>query len=289
MVSLCKLVVFFSNLADLRPKGRGRPQRILLGQWPEDHVRQVIRAVVFRDGSLAYSGPSPRPPTRPTTPTYASSSSSSTEARRQAVPGISVIPGREGSPNSLQAQLKTFYDNPLASQLLAASSKVYQQQDGAVRSYQDAFKQELADGAFDDADNIEEDDENLVNETEKKDGGSPTLKICKDNISGGQQKSIDAIVNRLTVTAVQDPRSETLEALAINPDIILTELNGEQGNHSITNSSTLAEKENRGGGVGEERCSEWKGGRVDKLTIERKFVSPVSQHGPPEFGKMMDE
>ena len=35
--------------ADLRPKGRGRPQRILLGQWPEEHVREVIRAVVFRE------------------------------------------------------------------------------------------------------------------------------------------------------------------------------------------------------------------------------------------------
>ena len=37
--------------ADLRPKGRGRPQRILLGQWPEEHVREVIRAVVFREVS----------------------------------------------------------------------------------------------------------------------------------------------------------------------------------------------------------------------------------------------
>lgn len=34
---------------DLRPKGRGRPQRILLGIWPDEHIRGVIRAVVFRD------------------------------------------------------------------------------------------------------------------------------------------------------------------------------------------------------------------------------------------------
>ncbi|XP_043248135.1 protein bric-a-brac 1-like isoform X8 [Colletes gigas] len=34
----------------LRPKGRGRPQRILLGVWPDEHIRGVIRAVVFRDG-----------------------------------------------------------------------------------------------------------------------------------------------------------------------------------------------------------------------------------------------
>lgn len=37
------------RVADLRPKGRGRPQRILLGVWPDEHIRGVIRAVVFRD------------------------------------------------------------------------------------------------------------------------------------------------------------------------------------------------------------------------------------------------
>lgn len=37
------------NSGDLRPKGRGRPQRILLGNWPDSTVRSVIRAVVFRD------------------------------------------------------------------------------------------------------------------------------------------------------------------------------------------------------------------------------------------------
>lgn len=39
----------FVELLDLRPKGRGRPQRILLGVWPDEHIRGVIRAVVFRD------------------------------------------------------------------------------------------------------------------------------------------------------------------------------------------------------------------------------------------------
>ncbi|XP_055373429.1 protein bric-a-brac 1-like isoform X3 [Condylostylus longicornis] len=34
---------------DLRPKGRGRPQRILLGIWPDDHIKGVIKTVVFRD------------------------------------------------------------------------------------------------------------------------------------------------------------------------------------------------------------------------------------------------
>lgn len=29
--------------------GRGRPQRILLGVWPEDHIKGVVKTVVFRD------------------------------------------------------------------------------------------------------------------------------------------------------------------------------------------------------------------------------------------------
>ncbi|XP_075161252.1 bric a brac 1 [Haematobia irritans] len=35
---------------DLRPKGRGRPQRILLGLWPDEHIKGVIKTVVFREG-----------------------------------------------------------------------------------------------------------------------------------------------------------------------------------------------------------------------------------------------
>lgn len=37
------------GLSDLRPKGRGRPQRILLGLWSDEHINGVIRTVVFRD------------------------------------------------------------------------------------------------------------------------------------------------------------------------------------------------------------------------------------------------
>ncbi|XP_022125918.1 protein bric-a-brac 1 isoform X1 [Pieris rapae] len=40
---------------DLRPKGRGRPQRILLGVWPDEHIRGVIRAVVFRDSHASHT------------------------------------------------------------------------------------------------------------------------------------------------------------------------------------------------------------------------------------------
>uniref|UniRef100_A0A8D8NFH9 Protein bric-a-brac 1 n=2 Tax=Culex pipiens TaxID=7175 RepID=A0A8D8NFH9_CULPI len=52
---------------DLRPKGRGRPQRILLGIWPDDHIKGVIKSVVFRDtkeikdDSILYGRHSPFP------------------------------------------------------------------------------------------------------------------------------------------------------------------------------------------------------------------------------------
>lgn len=49
--------------SDLRPKGRGRPQRILLGVWPDEHIRGVIRAVVFRDGTIVKEETTPIYPT----------------------------------------------------------------------------------------------------------------------------------------------------------------------------------------------------------------------------------
>ena len=45
----CDALAKVFSISDLRPKGRGRPQRILLGVWPDEHIRGVIRAVVFRD------------------------------------------------------------------------------------------------------------------------------------------------------------------------------------------------------------------------------------------------
>ena len=57
----------------MRPKGRGRPQRILLGSWPEEHVRLVIRAVVFRDGTIP--PPPLLPPMPPVQPAHSSANS----------------------------------------------------------------------------------------------------------------------------------------------------------------------------------------------------------------------
>lgn len=45
---------------DLRPKGRGRPQRILLGLWPDEHIRGVVKAVVFRETASGAAATSAR-------------------------------------------------------------------------------------------------------------------------------------------------------------------------------------------------------------------------------------
>ncbi|KAG6443202.1 hypothetical protein O3G_MSEX002733 [Manduca sexta] len=50
-------VLLLCDIPDLRPKGRGRPQRILLGVWPDEHIRGVIRAVVFRDTHAPHANP----------------------------------------------------------------------------------------------------------------------------------------------------------------------------------------------------------------------------------------
>lgn len=36
--------------SDSRPKGRGRPQRILLGHWNDELIEKAIDSVVFRNG-----------------------------------------------------------------------------------------------------------------------------------------------------------------------------------------------------------------------------------------------
>lgn len=57
-----KLVIYLNFFfLDLRPKGRGRPQRILLGVWPDEHIKGVIRAVVFRDSHHIKEEPSVLP------------------------------------------------------------------------------------------------------------------------------------------------------------------------------------------------------------------------------------
>ena len=43
-----QFTLYLFSFSAEKPKGRGRPQRILLGCWPQDHVRRVVRSVVFR-------------------------------------------------------------------------------------------------------------------------------------------------------------------------------------------------------------------------------------------------
>ena len=129
---------------DLRPKGRGRPQRILLGQWPEDHVREVIRAVVFREGELSsvsshgpgHTASPPAPTSSPQNfpgtsslehqpPTKTEPQDPSSGGHGEAAGGHPLAAESRAAQAAFEAQMKQFYNNPFASQLLVASSKMF--------------------------------------------------------------------------------------------------------------------------------------------------------------------
>ncbi|KAL1130640.1 hypothetical protein AAG570_011882 [Ranatra chinensis] len=111
---------------DLRPKGRGRPQRILLGIWPEEHIRGVIRAVVFRDPqhikedtiNLGY----------PRIPGYKMGGTKSVHSCRGGGGGVGAggsgpgaAPGGGVSPNSAAAAAVVAVAQGLRQQMLAAA------------------------------------------------------------------------------------------------------------------------------------------------------------------------
>lgn len=193
------------GLGDLRPKGRGRPQRILLGQWPEEHVRGVIRAVVFREGFG--SGSTPPAPVSSPSPQHFSSDLSvpKTEPLENSPPPPHPLAEESRAAQAaFEAQMKSLYNNPFASQLLAASSKMFSNFD--VNPFlQTTFKQELPDDNFADA---EEQDTNNDNDNSQP---APDNDLAKNNhpidLVNNAFKSIDAIASKLVTSAEQDNKT----------------------------------------------------------------------------------
>ena len=198
------------TFADLRPKGRGRPQRILLGQWPEDHVREVIRAVVFREGELSsqahgHTGASP--------PAPASSPQTFTETQPKTEPqdnteaggGHPLAAESRAAQAAFEAQMKQFYNNPFASQLLVASSKMFTNID-LNPFLQTSVKVEAPDeDTFEDAEAAER------ARSEASVGGSGPVDLVTHS-----SKSIEAIASKL----VRDGGTEvTREAEEINDNV----------------------------------------------------------------------
>ena len=201
----------------MRPKGRGRPQRILLGQWPEDHVREVIRAVVFREGELSnHQGQGNSPPAPASSP--------------QTFPGASEQPPQPPQPKTepqelsgghseaggghhplaaesraaqaaFEAQMKQFYNNPFASQLLVASSKMFNSID-LNPFLQTSVKVEAPDeDTFEDAEAAER----ARSEASERSGSGPV------DLATHSSKSIEAIASKLVRDVGTEVSKETEE------------------------------------------------------------------------------
>ena len=176
------------GISDLRPKGRGRPQRILLGQWPEDHVREVIRAVVFREGEL--SGNSPPTPT--SSPHTTKSEPVETSSPPQNHP---LAAESRAAQAAFEAQMKQFYNNPFASQLLAASSKMFNNID-LNTILQSQVKVEAPD-----EDNFEDAESEAARSQSRGENNHPVDLVTHS------VKSIDAIASKLVNTVENEGRN----------------------------------------------------------------------------------
>jgi len=190
------------GLGDLRPKGRGRPQRILLGQWPEEHVRGVIRAVVFREG---FSTTSTTPPAPVSSPQNFPSDMAlpKTEPTDSSPPPHPLAAESKAAQAAFEAQMKSLYNNPFASQLLAASSKMFSNFD--VNPFlQTTFKQEVPDDNFADAEERDKIDRDATQSNTESDHAKNDHPI---DLANNTYKSIDAIASKLVTSAELDSRA----------------------------------------------------------------------------------
>ena len=211
------MFIIFIFLSDLRPKGRGRPQRILLGQWPEDHVRDVIRAVVFREGDLGSNGSPPAPTSSPQHFAAPGSNQDGHHGQSQATPATvtktepsdhhheashathPLAAESKAAQAAFEAQMKQFYNNPFASQLLAASSKMFTNID-LNPFLQSAVKIEAPEeDNFEDADNECNQDRN---EPHAENDGVEDRNVPVDLVTHSH-KSIDAIASKLVSNTIE--------------------------------------------------------------------------------------
>ena len=200
----------------MRPKGRGRPQRILLGQWPEDHVREVIRAVVFREGELSSQAHHSSSPPAPASSPQTFSAVSEPKTEPQELSGGHTEAGGGHHPlaaesraaqAAFEAQMKQFYNNPFASQLLVASSKMFNSVD-LNPFLQTSVKVEAPDeDTFEDAEAAER----ARSEASERSGSGPV------DLATHSSKSIEAIASKL----VRDVGTEvtTKETEEINDNV----------------------------------------------------------------------
>ena len=157
----------------------------MLGQWPEDHVREVIRAVVFREGELSGSPPS-------STPLTAKSEPTESPAQAQAHP---LAAESRAAQAAFEAQMKQFYNNPFASQLLAASSKMFTNVD------LNTFLQSQVKVEAPDEDNFEDAESEAARSQSRAENNHPVDLVTHS------MKSIDAIASKLVNTVENEGKN----------------------------------------------------------------------------------
>jgi hypothetical protein len=179
--------------------------------------------VVFREG---YSSGT-TPPAPVSSPQNFSSDMAipKTEPPDSSPPPHPLAAESKAAQAAFEAQMKSLYNNPFASQLLAASSKMFSNFD--VNPFlQTTFKQEIPDDNFADAE--ERDSQN----NKDKSPVSPNSDLAKNNhpvdMVNNTFKSIDAIASKLVTSAEQDSKAGENAAQvpsASQANLLQTEIN----------------------------------------------------------------
>jgi len=160
----------------------------------------VIRSVVFREGYSSGTTP-PAPVSSPQT--FSSDMTvPKTEPLDSSPPPHPLAAESKAAQAAFEAQMKSLYNNPFASQLLAASSKMFGNFD--VNPFlQTTFKQEVPD-----TDSFADAEEQEPSNDKEKSPESPTSDPSRNNhpidLANNTFKSIDAIASKLVTSAEQD-------------------------------------------------------------------------------------
>ena len=166
-------------------------------------MREVIRAVVFREGELS-SGAVSSPPA----PTSSPHTEPDPAPAQQ--PDHPLAAESRAAQAAFEAQMKSFYNNPFASQLLAASTKMFSGNFDLNPFLGTAVKQEAPDDEnFDDAEEAAA--EKRARRLSRADSEAER---SNQPVDLATNKSIDAIASKLVSTAEHESKSQQQQPLA---------------------------------------------------------------------------
>ena len=172
-------------------------------------MRDVIRAVVFREGELSSHNSGVSPPAPVSSPVVETKTEPADDHGGQggAHPQHPHAAESRAAQAAFEAQMKQFYNNPFASQLLAASSKMFSDFTPFLQSAAATVKVETPDeDTFEDADN------------ERADNNDDNMNNSPVDLATNSSKSIDAIASKLvhTVETVNNEANRAVNKNILN-------------------------------------------------------------------------